>query len=111
MYCHRRDIFERGPGANPVATVVSYYSEDGLSFRRESGERMGTEPVEGHRSIGSAAPSVIRTPQGQWEMLITTVIEPRFPWNHLVFHTNSRHFERVEKAEQDRVRAEHDVQD
>jgi hypothetical protein len=111
MYCHRRDIFEHGPGADPVATIISNHSADGLSFRRESGTRVGPVPVVGARSIGAGAPSISRGADGRYRMLITTVLEPHFPWNYAVFHTNSRHFDRVQESQMKRVRAERNGRD
>ncbi len=95
MYCHLRDLFRIGPDADPGAYVVSYISADGLSFEKEAGERVGRVPLAGQRAIGAAAPSVSREPDGRWRMLVTTVIEPLFPWNHWVIYNNRRLFERV----------------
>jgi hypothetical protein len=103
MYCHLRDLFRDGPDADPSAYVLSYFSSDGLEFREEAGIRVGRTPLKGSRAIGAGAPSVARDADGGWQMLITTVMEPRFPWNHWVFHSNERHFTRVVKATTDRV--------
>jgi hypothetical protein len=97
MYCHTREIFNGlGPDNDPAAYVISLRSVNGLEFELEAGVRIDADPVPGARFIGSEAPSISVESDGSITMLLTTVIEERFPWNWLLFRREKAHQQSVQ---------------
>jgi hypothetical protein len=98
LYCHTRDIFGNDDiTASPLAYIVSYISDDGVHFEREPGARLGHEPSQLERYLGSAAPSIRPHPDGGISMVFTTVLEPPYPWNEWYLDKNEAIFERMER--------------